>query len=272
MPNPDAQFNAENMPRYAFKIEYNGQNFCGWQRQNALPTIQGAFELALAKLEPNIPTVAAAGRTDTGVHGLGQVAHCDLQKNWDSNRLKGALNFHLRPNKISIIACTIVDPDWHARFSALGRDYLFRLVCRSAPVTHDAGLVWQSRQLLDIGAMRAAAAYLLGTHDFTTFRSTMCQAKSPIKTLDVLDMSEHEYHDGSEIRFHVKARSFLHSQVRSLVGSLERVGSGAWQPERMATALAAKSRSACGPVCPSDGLYLANVRYPIDVFSEIGAN
>ena len=272
MPNPIAQFNAENMRRYAFKIEYNGQSFYGWQRQNALPTVQSALELALAKLEPDLPTVAAAGRTDTGVHGLGQVAHCDMQKDWDCDRLKGALNFHLRPDKISIIACAIVDPNWHARFSALGRDYLFRLVCRSAPVTHDAGLVWQSRHPLDIGAMRAGAAYLIGTHDFTTFRSTMCQAKSPIKTLDVLDMSEHGYHAGTEIRFHVKARSFLHNQVRSLVGSLERVGAGAWQPERMAKALAAQDRSACGPVCPSDGLYLENVRYPTDVFSETVAN
>ena len=256
------------MPRYALKIEYHGQGFYGWQRQNGLPTVQGALEQALTKLESDLPNIAAAGRTDTGVHGLGQVAHCDMQKDWDSEKLKGALNFHLKPNKIAIIACALVDPEWHARFSAVGRDYLFRLVCRRAPVTHDAGLVWQSRHPLDIEAMREGAAYLLGTHDFTTFRSTMCQAKSPVKTLDVLDLSTHDYHAGTEIRFHVKARSFLHNQVRSLVGSLERVGAGAWAPERMIETLAAQDRSACGPVCPPDGLYLENVRYPTDVFTQ----
>ena len=256
------------MPRYALKIEYHGQGFYGWQRQNGLPTVQGALEQALTKLESDLPNIAAAGRTDTGVHGLGQVAHCDMQKDWESEKLKGALNFHLKPNKIAIIACALVDPEWHARFSAVGRDYLFRLVCRRAPVTHDAGLVWQSHHPLDIEAMREGAAYLLGTHDFTTFRSTMCQAKSPVKTLDVLDLSTHDYHAGTEIRFHVKARSFLHNQVRSLVGSLERVGAGAWAPERMVEALAAQDRSACGPVCPPDGLYLENVRYPTDVFTQ----
>ena len=268
LPNPLAQFNAKNMPRYALKIEYHGQGFYGWQRQNGLPTVQGALEQALTKLESDLPNIAAAGRTDTGVHGLGQVAHCDMQKDWDSEKLKGALNFHLKPNKIAIIACALVDPEWHARFSAVGRDYLFRLVCRRAPVTHDAGLVWQSRHPLNIEAMREGAAYLLGTHDFTTFRSTMCQAKSPVKTLDVLDLSTHDYHAGTEIRFHVKARSFLHNQVRSLVGSLERVGAGAWAQERMIEALAAQDRSACGPVCPPDGLYLENVRYPTDVFTQ----
>ena len=256
------------MPRYALKIEYHGQGFYGWQRQNDLPTVQGALEQALAKLEPDLPNVAAAGRTDTGVHGLGQVAHCDMQKDWDIEKLKGALNFHLKPNRIAIIACALVDPEWHARFSAVGRDYLFRLVCRGVPATHDAGLVWQSRHPLDIEAMRAGAAYLLGTHDFTTFRSTMCQAKSPVKTLDVLDLSAHDYHAGTEIQFHVKARSFLHNQVRSLVGSLERVGAGSWAPERLAEALAAQDREACGPVCPPDGLYLENVRYPTDVFAQ----
>ena len=256
------------MPRYALKIEYHGQAFYGWQRQNDLPTVQRALEQALGKLETDLPNIAAAGRTDTGVHGLGQVAHCDMQKIWGTEKLKGALNFHLKPNRITILDCALVNPDWHARFSAVGRDYVFRLVCRPAPVTHDAGLVWQSRHPLDIDAMRTGAAYMLGTHDFTTFRSTMCQAKSPVKTLDVLDLSVHDYHAGKEVRFHVKARSFLHNQVRSLVGSLERVGAGAWAPERMAEALAAKDRSTCGPVCPPDGLYLENVRYSTDVFAK----
>jgi tRNA pseudouridine38-40 synthase len=167
-----------------------------------------------------------------------------------------------------VLDCRQVDPDWHARFSAIGRDYLFRLVCRAAPVTHDAGLVWQSRHPLDVHAMRTGAAFLLGNHDFTTFRSTMCQAKSPIKTLDVLDITTHDYPEGQEIRFHVKARSFLHNQVRSLVGTLERCGAGAWPPERVAEALAARDRAACGPVCPPDGLYLEHVRYETDVFSR----
>jgi len=212
------------MPRYALKIEYNGQGFYGWQRQNDLPTVQTALEQALAQLEPDLPSIAAAGRTDTGVHGLGQVAHCDMLKPWDPVKLKGALNYHLKPNRIAVLDCRQVDPDWHARFSAIGRDYLFRLVCRAAPVTHDAGLVWQSRHPLDVEAMRTGAAFLVGSHDFTTFRSTMCQAKSPIKTLDVLDITTLDYPQGQEIRFHVKARSFLHNQVRSLVGTLERVG------------------------------------------------
>ena len=256
------------MHRYALKIEYHGQGFYGWQRQNDLPTVQTALEQALAQLEPDLPSIAAAGRTDTGVHGLGQVAHCDMRKTWDAIKLKGALNYHLKPNRIAVLDCRQVDPDWHARFSAIGRDYLFRLVCRAAPVTHDAGLVWQSRHPLDVHAMRTGAAFLLGNHDFTTFRSTMCQAKSPIKTLDVLDITTHDYPEGQEIRFHVKARSFLHNQVRSLVGTLERCGAGAWPPERVAEALAARDRAACGPVCPPDGLYLEHVRYETDVFSR----
>ena len=256
------------MPRFAFKIEYNGQGFYGWQRQNSLCTIQGEIEQALAKLEPDLPNIIAAGRTDTGVHGLGQVAHCDMAKNWEAKRLKGALNFHLKPAKISIVDCAVVDTDWHARFSATGREYLFRLVCRAAPVTHDAGLVWQSRQLLDLEAMRKGAEQLLGTHDFTTFRSTMCQAASPIKTLDAIDISQHPYPEGSEVRFHVRARSFLHNQVRSLVGTLERVGAHAWQPNQVGEALRVQDRTACGPVCPPDGLYLENVSYENNPFKN----
>ena len=249
------------MPRFALKIEYNGQGFYGWQRQNSLPTIQGEIEQALAKLEPNLPNIRAAGRTDTGVHGLGQVAHCDMLKDWKTDRLKGALNFHLQPAKISVIDCAQVEPDWHARFSATSREYLFRIVCRAAPVTHDAGLVWQLRHPLDVEAMREGALQLLGTHDFTTFRSTMCQAATPIKTLDAINIQLHSYPGGTEVRFHVRARSFLHNQVRSLVGSLERVGAHSWKPNQVGDALRAKDRSACGPVCPPDGLYLEHVSY-----------
>ena len=254
------------MPRFALKIEYNGQEFHGWQRQNELPTVQGKIEQALAKLEPDSSSISAAGRTDSGVHALGQVAHCDLIKDWQTNRLTSALNFHLKKTKISIIDCALVQPDWHARFSATSREYLFRIVCRIAPVTHDLGLVWQSKHQLDLDAMQAGALQLLGTHDFTTFRSTMCQAKSPIKTLDAINITESDYPGGSEIKFQIRARSFLHNQVRSIVGTLERVGSHAWQPSKIGEALRARDRSACGPVCPPDGLYLANVSYQSDPF------
>ena len=256
------------MPRFALKIEYNGQGFHGWQRQQGLPSVQGALELALSALERDLPGLVAAGRTDTGVHGLAQVAHCDMHKDWICERLKAALNFHIRPHHISIIDCVEVAPDWHARFSAVGRDYLFRLVCRSAPVTLDVGRVWQTRHDLDIPAMREAVKYLLGTHDFTTFRSTMCQANSPIKTLDAIDITERDYSNGKEVQFHVQAKSFLHNQVRSLVGTLERVGAKSWSPERVKNALEALDRAACGPVCPPDGLYLKNVRYPQDPFAR----
>lgn len=254
------------MPRFALKIEYDGQKFYGWQRQNELPTVQGKIEQALARLEPDLSSISAAGRTDAGVHALGQVAHCDLIKDWQTNRLMSALNFHLKPSKISIIDCALVKPDWHARFSAISREYLFRLVRRASPVTHDAGLVWQTKHQLDLDAMRAGALQLLGTHDFTTFRSTMCQAKSPIKTLDAISITEWDYPGGTEVKFQIRARSFLHNQVRSIVGTLERVGSHAWQPSKIGEALRAKDRSACGPVCPPDGLYLVNVSYQSDPF------
>ena len=254
------------MPRFALKIEYNGQVFHGWQRQNELPTVQGKIEQALAKLEPGLSSISAAGRTDAGVHALGQVAHCDLFKDWQTSRLRGALNFHLQSTKISIIDCALVKPDWHARFSAIGREYLFRIVCRIAPITHDLGLVWHSKHQLDLDAMQAGALQLLGTHDFTTFRSTMCQAKSPIKTLDDINITESDYPGGSEIKIQIRARSFLHNQVRSIVGTLERIGSHTWQPSKIGEALRAKDRSACGPVCPPDGLYLANVSYQSDPF------
>ena len=256
------------MPRYALKVEYNGQGFHGWQRQNGLPTIQGQIEQALAKLEQNLPTICAAGRTDTGVHALGQVAHCDMAKDWPTDRLRGALNFHLKATKISIINCALVQPDWHARFSAIGRHYLFRIVCRIAPVTHDKGLVWQSKHKLDVEFMRKGALHLLGTHDFTTFRSTMCQASSPVKTLDAIDITKHRYPNGNEVRIRVSARSFLHNQVRSIVGTLERVGSHAWQHGQVGEALKAQDRTACGPVCPPNGLYLESVRYSENPFHK----
>ena len=254
------------MPRYALKIEYNGAPFSGWQRQSDQPSVQQAIEDALAQLEKREHRIAAAGRTDTGVHARGQVAHCDMEKTWDAFRLSEALNHHLKPLPIAIVNCAEVAEDWHARFSARERHYLFRLLVRRAPATHDKGLVWQIGHSLDLEAMQEAASYLIGTHDFTTFRSSMCQAQSPVKTLRRLDIECIEGWSGIEFRFYVKARSFLHNQVRSFVGSLERVGAGRWTPHDLRDALQACDRSACGPVCPPEGLYLDQVIYEDDPF------
>ena len=255
------------MPRYALKVEYHGAPFAGWQRQADQPSVQGAIEAALARLEPRAHTIAAAGRTDAGVHGLGQVAHCDMDKDWDPFRLSEALNHHLKPNPVAIVDCAQVPDDWHARFSAIERRYVFRLLMRRAPATHLKGLVWRVNQPLDVEAMDAAAQVLVGRHDFTTFRSSICQADSPLKTLDHLRVTREDGPHGPEARFDVRARSFLHNQVRSFVGTLERVGAGAWSTDDVADALAACDRARCGPVCPPDGLYLAGVGYPDDPFA-----
>jgi len=255
------------MPRYAFRIEYHGAPFCGWQRQNGLPTVQAAMEAALARLEPGQPVVVAAGRTDTGVHATGQVAHADMTRDWDAERLMEAVNFHLRPAPVAVTACARVADDFHARFSATERQYLFRIISRRAPLVLEGGLVWQVRQPLALEAMQEGARALVGHHDFTTFRASLCQAASPMKTLDALEITEVPLAVGSEFRFTLRARSFLHNQVRSIVGTLERVGSGAWPPGRVGTALAARARSACGPVSPPQGLYLTGVRYPSDPFA-----
>ncbi|MFU8835010.1 tRNA pseudouridine(38-40) synthase TruA [Roseovarius autotrophicus] len=256
------------MPRYALKVEYDGTPFAGWQRQAEQPSVQGAIEAALARLEPGPHTIAAAGRTDAGVHALGQVAHCDLTRDWDPFRLSEALNHHLKPLPVAIVACARVEDDWHARFSATGRRYLFRILSRRAPPALGAGRVWHLRHGLDIAAMRAGAAHLVGHHDFTTFRSSICQAKSPIKTLDEITIDMVDTPTGPEIHLRFAARSFLHNQVRSLVGTLERVGAGAWRPGDLRQALEARERAACGPVAPPHGLYLSGVRYPDDPFAD----
>ncbi|MFN3953709.1 MAG: tRNA pseudouridine(38-40) synthase TruA [Pararhodobacter sp.] len=255
------------MPRYAFRIEYHGAPFCGWQRQSSQPSVQGALEAALARLDPAAPTLAAAGRTDTGVHATGQVAHAYMSRAWPAGRLQEALNHHLRPHPVAITACAQVPDTFHARFSATERRYLFRLVSRRAPLVHEAGLVWQVRHALQLEPMREAARALVGHHDFTTFRASLCQAKSPLKTLDELSIHEMQTGTGREFRFTLRARSFLHNQVRSMVGTLERVGAGAWPHERVAEALAARDRNACGPVSPPHGLYLTGVGYPDDPFA-----
>jgi tRNA pseudouridine38-40 synthase len=256
------------MPRYALKVEYHGKPFAGWQRQKDQPSVQGAIEAALAKLEPRAHNIAAAGRTDAGVHGLGQVAHCDMERDWDPFRLSEALNYHLKPAPVAILACETVPEDWHARFSARERHYLFRILMRRAPSAHFNGLVWQVAHDLDIDAMQNAASFLVGNHDFTTFRSTICQADSPVKTLDRLDIRQVTTMAGREVHFDVRARSFLHNQVRSFVGTLERVGAGSWQPEDVRTALKARERAACGPVCPPHGLYLKSVQYDMNPFAQ----
>jgi tRNA pseudouridine38-40 synthase len=255
------------MPRYALKIEYDGAPFAGWQRQADQPSVQGAVEAALAKLERDVPSIAAAGRTDAGVHALGQVAHCDMAKAWDPFRLSEALNHHLKPAPVAILQAVAVSDEFHARFSALERQYMFRLVSRRAPVTHDRGKVWQVQHPLALEPMQRAARYLLGRHDFTTFRASICQAASPVKSLDELRIEAIDIPHGREFRFHVRARSFLHNQVRSFVGTLERVGAGAWAPEDVKAALDARDRTACGPVCPPQGLYLAAVHYPVAPFT-----
>ncbi len=255
------------MPRFALKLEYDGTPFSGWQRQADRASVQGTLEAALARLEPDLPAIAAAGRTDAGVHALGQVAHCDMARNWDPFRLSEALNFHLRPAPVAVVAAAAVADNFHARFSAVERQYLFRLVSRRAPMVLERGKVWQVPHPLDLAPMQQAARHLLGRHDFTTFRASQCQAQSPVKTLDELHVEALDLPHGREFRFHVRARSFLHNQVRSFVGTLERVGAGAWHPEDVKTALEARDRAACGPVCPPHGLYLARVGYRDDPFA-----
>ncbi len=259
---------SNSMPRFALKIEYDGLPYCGWQKQPGLATVQGCIEAALRKLEPDCTGIQGAGRTDTGVHATAQVAHVDLRGDWQAFRLSEALNYHLKPAPIAIIAAAKAADDFHARFFAIERQYLFRIIERRAPMTFDKGTVWRVTHSLDADLMQKAANYLVGNHDFTTFRSSTCQAASPVKTLNELRVETLEYPHGIEHRFHIRARSFLHNQVRSFIGSLERVGAGAWPAVQIREALSACDRAQCGPVSPPYGLYLAQVRYPDDPFSQ----
>lgn len=258
------------MPRFALLIEYHGGPFAGWQRQSGQPSVQAALEAALRRLEPAAPGIAAAGRTDAGVHATGQVAHCDLVRDWDPFRLAEALNAHLRPAPVVVLAAARVAADFHARFDARERRYRYTILTRRAPPALAAGLVWHLRQSLDAAAMRQAAVALVGRHDFTTFRAALCQAASPVKTLDAVEITERALPQGREIRLDFHARSFLHNQVRSMVGSLVRVGTGGWPPARLAQALAARDRAACGPVAPPQGLCLTGVGYRADPFAPPG--
>ncbi len=245
------------MPRYKLIIEYDGQGFLGWQAQPNGQTVQNVLENAIALLHGEPLVLQAAGRTDTGVHALGQVAHFDAPKEWDPFVLCNAINGNVRPHAVSVISAERVTEDFQARLSAIGRRYLYRILNRRAPPAIDRGKVWHVPKTLDVDAMHEAAQHLIGKHDFTTFRAAECQAKSPIKTLDRLDVMR--FDEMVEIR--AEARSFLHHQVRSMVGSLVQVGVGKWHPLEMRRALEAVDRSRCGPVCPPDGLYLVEVLY-----------
>jgi tRNA pseudouridine38-40 synthase len=245
------------MPRYKLTIAYNGGNYCGWQRQPDLMSVQQALEIGFKAFCGEEVTVVAAGRTDAGVHASGQVAHVDLLKDWRTDVVRDAVNQYLINERIAILSAEKVDDDFHARFSATGRQYIYKLLNRRSPPVFERGLVWHLKRKLDASAMDMAAKQLLGKHDFTTFRDLECQAESPIRTLERFDVQQ----DGELITFHLAARSFLHRQVRSLVGSLEQVGSGRWTAEDLKAALDARDRRACGPVAPPDGLYLDKVDY-----------
>jgi len=245
------------MPRYKLTIEYDGTPFIGWQLQGSGVSVQGVLTDAVEAFTGERVVVAGAGRTDTGVHALGQVAHIDLAKDWDVDRVRDAINFHLRPQPVAVLEADRVAADFDARFSAIKRHYLYRIVNRRADLTLDLNRAWRVPRPLDTDAMQRAAQRLLGKHDFTTFRSTECHANSPIKTLDVLDVSR----DGDEVHIAASARSFLQHQVRSMVGSLVHVGEGKWTADDLAAALGARDRAACGQVAPPHGLYLVRVDY-----------
>jgi tRNA pseudouridine38-40 synthase len=245
------------MPRYKLTIEYDGTPFFGWQVQDAIATVAGVLEEAVEKLTGERVKVSGAGRTDAGVHALGQVAHIDLAKDWETDTIRDGLNAHLRPHPVAVLSAEKAADDFDARFSAIKRHYVYKITNRRADLALDRGHAWRIARPLDERAMHEAAQALVGHHDFTTFRSTECQAKSPVKTLDVLNVIR----TGEEIRIEASARSFLHNQVRSMVGSLAQVGDGKWNVADMKRALDARDRSACGPVAPPDGLYLVRVDY-----------
>jgi tRNA pseudouridine38-40 synthase len=245
------------MTRYRLTVEYDGGPYKGFQAQADLPTVQGEIERALTAFCGEAARVHAAGRTDTGVHAAGQVIHVDLAKDWDPGVVMNALNAHLLPAPIAVLASARAADDFHARFSAVGRRYLYRILGRPGPPALERGRVWHVRAPLDAEAMHAAAQLLVGLHDFTTFRDAACQAKSPVKTLDSAGVRR----QGQEVLVTFAARSFLHRQVRSMVGCLAEVGRGVWTREDLAAALAARDRAACGPVAPAQGLCLVEVFY-----------
>lgn len=252
------------MTRFALTLEYDGTPFLGLQRQPHGPSVQGAIEAAAKALSGEDVQMLSAGRTDAGVHALAMRSHIDLEKDIAPFRLMEGLNAHLRPDPVAVTHCEVVDDEWHARFSCTGRRYLYRIANRRAPLALDKNRVWQVAPVLDAEAMHRSAQCLVGRHDFTTFRSVRCQSKDPVKTLDQVDVVRADGPYGPEIHVHVAARSFLHHQVRSIVGSLKMVGTGTWEESRMGEALAAKNRQELGHNAPAHGLYFVEAVYPED--------
>ena len=248
------------MNRWYLKIEYDGRNYVGWQRQENGPSIQQSLERAIENFSNERIRVQGAGRTDAGVHALGQVAHFDLKKDFSADTVRDAINAHLRPQLISILVAQKVSDKFHARFSAIERSYLYRILNRRSPPTLESGSVWHVKRPLNAGAMHEAAQILVGEHDFTTFRATMCQAKTPVKTINSLSV----FTDKDQIIFKVSAPSFLHHQIRNFVGSLRLVGEGKWQLTDLKRALAARDRTEGGETAPAGGLFLTDVTYPPD--------
>ena len=247
-----------SVTRFAFTVEFDGRPFMGWQRQAHGPSVQQAIEQAIHAITGEDVAVHAAGRTDAGVHGLAMRAHADIEKPLTPFRLMEAMNARLRPHPVAILGCAVVPDDWHARFSCVGRAYVYRIANRRAPLTWESGLAWRVIQPLDEQAMQQAAQLLVGRHDFTTFRSVHCQSESPLKTLDRLDVER----TGDRIAIHAEARSFLHHQVRSMVGCLAMVGMGRWSVGDLEAARDAKDRAALGLNAPPDGLYFVRALYP----------
>jgi tRNA pseudouridine38-40 synthase len=245
------------MARYRLTVEYDGGPYKGFQAQTDLPTVQGEIERAVLAFSGEAIRIHAAGRTDTGVHAAGQVIHLDLEKAWRPEVVMNAVNAHLFPSPIAILVCEAAPEEFHARFSATGRSYVYRILNRSGPPALERGRVWHVKTPLDVEAMHLAGQRLIGLHDFTTFRDAACQAKSPVKTLDETAAERRD----EEVRVTFAARSFLHRQVRSMVGTLVEVGRGTWTADDLSAALAARDRAACGPVAPAQGLCLAAVRY-----------
>ncbi|HEX4179917.1 MAG TPA: tRNA pseudouridine(38-40) synthase TruA [Caulobacteraceae bacterium] len=245
------------MPRYRLVIEYDGRPYCGFQLQAGQPSVQGSLERAVTAFCGEAVRVVAAGRTDTGVHATAQVIQIDLAKDWRPEVVRDALNAHLVPEPVAVVTAEVAALDFHARFSATGRRYLYRILNRQSPPALDRGRVWHVKKQVDAAAMHRAAQALVGQHDFTTFRDAACQAKSPIKTLDAATVRR----EGEAVLVEFAARSFLHRQVRSMTGSLVEVGLGRWSADALKAALEAKDRQACGPVAPAEGLYLTGVVY-----------
>ena len=245
------------MPRYKLTIEYDGSPYVGWQKQTNGLSVQRVLEEAIRAMCGKDTLVYGAGRTDAGVHALGQVAHIDLVADWRTDVIRDAINSHIRPNPVTILSCDLVADDFDARFSAIRRHYVYVILNRRAPPAVERGRVWHVARSLDAAAMHEAAQYLVGKHDFTTFRASECQAKSPVRTLEKLAVVQLE----DRLEIHATALSFLHNQVRSMAGSLEHVGSGKWEKDKLAQILRARDRKSCGVVAPPHGLYLNKVEY-----------